>query len=68
MKRSRDEIQLAGSTNQPRVAKFHKGKCEGDQRHPKKRKIRTKNTKKNEPKKGSSGRRSVQKRGRGFKV
>jgi hypothetical protein len=53
LKRSRDEIQLAGSTNQLRVAKFHKGKCEGDQRHPKKQKIRTKNTKKNELKKGS---------------
>jgi hypothetical protein len=35
LKRSRDEIQLAGSTNQPREAKFGKGKCEGDQRHPK---------------------------------
>jgi hypothetical protein len=59
---------VAGSTNQPRVAKFRKGKCEGDQRHPRKQKIRTKNTKKNELKKGSSGRRSVQKWGRGFWV
>jgi hypothetical protein len=42
LKRSRDEIQLAGSTNQPRVAKFRKGKCEGDQRHPKKQKIQDK--------------------------
>ncbi len=66
MKHSRDEIQLAGSTNQPRVAKFRKGKCEEDRRHPKKQKIRTKGTKKNELKKGSSGRRSVQKRCRGF--
>jgi hypothetical protein len=63
LKRSRDEIQLGGCEIQPRVAKFRKGKCEGDQRHPKKRKIRTKHTKKNEPKKGSSGRRSVQKEG-----
>jgi hypothetical protein len=55
LKRSRDEIQLAGSTNQPRVAKFRKGKREGDQRHPKKQKIRTKNTKKNEPRREVRG-------------